>query len=90
MSGTRGHKHQQTIIYNEDQLRNAWYKFDQRIKEKEEKLYHKKSSKKLLGAQNDSVSEVFWLLKQQSAPEIETDAFDGNPMEFHYFMTVFK
>ena len=58
MSGTRGQKHQQTIIYNEDQLRNAWYKFDQRIKEKEEKFYQKKSSKKLLGAQDDSFSEI--------------------------------
>ena len=30
------------------------------------------------------------LLKQPSALEIEIVAFDGNPMEFHYFMAVFK
>ena len=30
------------------------------------------------------------LLRQQSAPELDIDIFDGNPMEFHYFMVVFK
>ena len=29
------------------------------------------------------------LVNQQSAPEIDTDVFDGNPLEFHYFMAVF-
>ena len=51
----------------------------------------KTSSMKLLGAQDDSISEMLCqLLKQQSAPEIEINVFDGNPMEFHYFMAVFK
>ena len=45
----------------------------------------------MLGAQDDSVNEMMCrLLKQQSAPEIEIDVFDGNPMEFHYFMAVFR
>ena len=30
------------------------------------------------------------LLWQQAAPDLEIDIFDGNPMDFHYFMTVFK
>ena len=30
------------------------------------------------------------LLRQQAAPELEIDIFDGNPMDFHYFMAVFK
>ena len=29
------------------------------------------------------------LLNQQNAPELDTDTFDGIPMEFHYFMTIF-
>ena len=57
MSSTRGQKHQQAKIYNEDQLQNAWDEFDQRIKEKEDKSYQKTSSKKFLGAQDDSISE---------------------------------
>ena len=28
------------------------------------------------------------LLKQQSAPDIDIDIFRGNPIDFHYFMTV--
>ena len=91
MFSTRDQKQQQTKTYNEDQLRNVWDKFDQNIKEKENKSYQKTSSKKLLGAQDDSISEMMCrLLKQQSAPEIKIDVFDGNPMEFHYFMAVFK
>ena len=30
------------------------------------------------------------LLKRQAAPDLEIDIFDGNPMDFHYFMAVFK
>ena len=29
------------------------------------------------------------LLKQQSTPDIDLDVFDGNPLEYHYFMTLF-
>ena len=57
MSSTRDQKHQQIKIYNEDQLWNAWDKFDQKVKEKEDKFYQKTSSK-LLGVQDDSVSEM--------------------------------
>ena len=58
MSSTRDHKHQQTKIYNKDQLHNAWYKSDQRMKEKQDELYQKTSNKKLLQAQDDSVNEM--------------------------------
>ena len=30
------------------------------------------------------------LLRQQAAPELEINIFDGNPMDFNYFMAVFK
>ena len=29
------------------------------------------------------------LAKQQSGPDIELDTFDGNPLDFHYFLTLF-
>ena len=29
------------------------------------------------------------LLNQQNAPELVIDTFDGDPMEFHYFMAIF-
>ena len=30
------------------------------------------------------------LMKQQSAPEVDIDSFDGNPMNYRYFMAIFK
>ena len=30
------------------------------------------------------------LLKQQAAPDVEIDTFDGNPLNYSYFMTLFK
>ena len=30
------------------------------------------------------------LLQQHAAPDLEIDIFDGIPMDFHYFMAVFK
>ena len=29
------------------------------------------------------------LVKQQTAPDIDLDVFDGIPLDFHYFMTLF-
>ena len=38
-----------------------------------------------------SVSDILCkIMKQQSAPEININVFDGNPLNFHYFMAVFK
>ena len=30
------------------------------------------------------------LMKQQSAPEVDIDSFDGNPLNYRYFMVIFK
>ena len=30
------------------------------------------------------------VMKQQPAPEIDLDVFDGNPLNFHFFMAVFR
>ena len=30
------------------------------------------------------------LLRLHAAPDLKIDVFDGNPMDFHYFMAVFK
>ena len=41
-------------------------------------------------AADEGVSKTMCqLLKQQSAPDIDVDFFSGNPINFHYFMTVF-
>ena len=30
------------------------------------------------------------LVKKQSAPDIELDVLDGNPLDFHYFIKLFN
>ena len=30
------------------------------------------------------------LLSQQSAPNVDIDVFDGNPLKFNYFMSIFE
>ena len=40
---------------------------------------------------NEGVSEMICkLLQHQGAPEVELDKFSGNPMEYQYFVTMFK
>ena len=39
---------------------------------------------------NRKTSKLLWkLLQQQAAPEVDIDCFDGNPLNYHYFMTLF-
>ena len=33
---------------------------------------------------------LFKIMEQQSAPEIELDVLDENPLDFHYFTTVLR
>ena len=39
--------------------------------------------------QADITSMLCSLLKQQAIPDVELDVFDGNPLEYHNFMTLF-
>ena len=58
-----------------------------------DELTHMTVNKKsiLIVTVNESVSKMMWqLLNQQSTPDIDTDIFSGNPMDFHYFMAVFN
>ena len=42
------------------------------------------------GRNQKNITEMCELLRQQAVPELEIDIFDGNPMDFHYFIAVFK
>ena len=39
---------------------------------------------------DDTTNVLCQLLKQQAAPDVEIDAFDGNPLNYFYFMALFK
>ena len=45
--------------------------------------------KRRFSSEKNIVDTLCYLLKQQSAPNIEVDVFDGNLLSFHYFMTIF-
>ena len=38
---------------------------------------------------NDNNEILRRLMKQQSAPEVDIDCFDGNPLNYWYFMAIF-
>ena len=45
------------------------------------------------GSQRSSIKVSYVLcqfLKQQSAPDLDIDVFNGNPLNFKYFMTWFR
>ena len=39
---------------------------------------------------DDTTNVLCQLLKQQAAPDAETDTFDANPLSYFYFMALFK
>ena len=44
--------------------------------------------KTVVAQQADITSIACNLLKQQSAPDADLDVFDGNPLEYHNFITL--
>ena len=52
-------------------------------------MYQAEQEKEGLSSEKKIVDALCHLVKQQSAPDIELDVFDGNPLDFHYFMTLF-
>ena len=52
-------------------------------------VYQAEQEKKGFSSEKNNVYALCHLAKQQSAPDIELDVFDGNPLDFHYFMTFF-
>ena len=52
-------------------------------------VYQADQEKEGFSSEKKIVDALCHLVKQQSAPDIELDVFDGNPLDFHYFMTLF-
>ena len=69
--------------------RNTW---DLQDKVNRENLPYKITKEELEYEKDQkNVTEMMHeLLRQQAAPDLEIDIFDGNLMDFHYFMAVFK
>ena len=71
------------------QYRNTW---DLQDKMDRVNLSNKTAKEELVHGRNqNNITEMMCeLLRQQAAPELEIDIFDSNPMDFDYFMAVFK
>ena len=52
-------------------------------------VYRAEQEKEGLSSEKKTVDALCHLVKQQSAPDIALAVFDGNPLDFHYFMTFF-
>ena len=71
------------------QYRNTW---DLQDKMDRVNLPNKTTKEDLVHGKNqNNITEMICeLLRQQAAPELEIDISDSNPMDFNYFMAVFK
>ena len=82
-------RHQQHLDNPSIQLLNEGRK----ISVDNESSYTPRRQDRRFGSQRSSieVSGVLrQLLEQQSAPDVDIDVFDGNPLNFKYFMTLFR
>ena len=52
-------------------------------------VYQAEQEKEGFSPDEKIVDALCHLAKQQSAPDTEADAFDGNSLDFHYFMALF-
>ena len=68
--------------------KNTWDKFVEKYNVwKSQQALERKTHDREAG---QSVTELMCkLLKQQNAPELDIDIFDGDPIKFHYFMVIF-
>ena len=53
-------------------------------------MYQAEQEKEEFSSEKKIMDALCHLVKQQSAPNIELDVFDGNPLDFHYFIILFK
>ena len=68
--------------------KNTWDKFIEKGNVwKPQQAFERKTHDREAG---QSVTKLISrLLNQQNAPELDIDTFDGDPIEFHYFMAIF-
>ena len=52
-------------------------------------VYQAAEEKEGFSSEKKNVDALYHLVEQQSVLDIELDVFHGNPLDFHYFMTLF-
>ena len=80
---------QQSLHSTQIRKENSEPPFSQQDIEYLNPMYQTEQDKEGFSSENKIVDALCHLVKQQLAPDIELDVFDCNPLDFHYFMTLF-
>ena len=81
--------HQQSLDSTQIKKENSETSCSQQDADYLNPVYQAAQEKERFSSEKKIVDTLCHLVKQQSAPYIELDVFDGNPLDFHYFVTFF-
>ena len=80
--------HQESLYSTQIKKENSEASCSQQDSDYLNPVYQAEQEKEGFSSEKKIVDALCHLVKQQSAPDIELDVFDGNPLDFHYFMTL--
>ena len=80
---------QQSLHSRQTKKENSEASHSQQDSDYLNQVHQAEQEKEGFSSEKNIVDALCHLVKQQSAPDIELDVFDGNPLDFHYFMTLF-
>ena len=81
--------HQQSLYSKQIKKENSEASCSQQDSDYLNPVYQAEQEKKGFSSEKKIVDALCHLVKQQSAPDIGLDIFDGNPLDFYYFMILF-
>ena len=89
LQGEKLGNHQESLYSTQIKKENSEASCSQQDSDYLNPVYQAEQEKEGFSSEKKIVDALCNLVKQQSAPDIELDVFDGNPLDFHYFMTLF-
>ena len=81
--------HQQSLDYRQTKKQNSKETHSQQDSNHLNPVYQAEQEKKRFFSDQKIVNSLCHLVKQQSTTDIELDVFDGNILDFYYFMILF-
>ena len=81
--------HQESLYSTQIKKENSEASCSQRDSDYLNPVYQAEQEKERFSSEKKIVDALCHLVKEQLAPDIELELFDGNPLDFHYFMTLF-
>ena len=78
--------HRQSLDYRKTKKKNSKESHSQQDSNHLNPVYRAEQEKKRFSSDQNIVNSLCHLVKQQSTTDIELDVFDGNPLDFYYFV----